>query len=194
MNDMLQALLSDEGWGDLPGGYMPLAYGLSALVCFLLGTASDQARRTPARLRQLWMLLCPLYLLAAANSLVHGDVLWVQWARTFARGQHVYEDRRIFQLATLAGLVLWASIGCRQYQWAQSQTPARTPLLHSMLLTGATGTLALLLLRYVSYHYTDLALNAIWLNHSVASWVEGACLALAGVATGLEILRGNGHV
>jgi hypothetical protein len=194
MNDMLQNLLSDEVRAAMADGYKPLAYGLSALGCFVLGTSPNLALRTPLRLRQIWMLLCPLYLLVAANCLVQGDVLWVQWARSFARAQHLYEERRLFQLAALLGLVLWASKAWQQYQQVRLRLPARTPVLHGMLLTGAAGTLTLLLLRYVSFHYTDLALNAVWLNHSAASWMEGACLGLAILASGLAIRGSDGHV
>ena len=194
MSTMLQALFSDEGWGTLAAGYKPLAYGLAALVCFVLGTSPGMALRTPARLRRLWLLLCPLYLLVAANSLVQGDVLWVQWARSIARAQHVYEERRPLQLAAMLVLLVLASMLWQLYQRAQRQAVERAPLLQRMLLTGATGTLALLLLRYVSFHYTDQLLNTVLLHHSVASWVEGLSLGLAGLATALEVLRSYGHV
>jgi hypothetical protein len=194
MSEMLHALGMDEGWGNPSDYYKPLVYALAALVCFLLGTSPGLAQRTPARLRQLWLLLCPLYLLVAANALVQGDVLWVQWARTFARANHVYEERRVVQLAALLVLLVLASKAWPQLQRTQHRAPSRAPVLHSLLRTAGTGTLALLLLRYVSFHYTDLALNALWLNHSLASWVEGTCLAMAGAATGLEILRSYGHV
>jgi len=49
-------------------------------------------------------------------------------------------------------------------------------------------------LRHVSLHYTDLALNALLLGHSLGTWLELASLGLAGLATGLEILRSYGHV
>ena len=52
MNDLLQDLLSDEGWGDLNPWPRPLAYGLATLVCAWLGTSPDLTQRTPARMRQ----------------------------------------------------------------------------------------------------------------------------------------------
>jgi hypothetical protein len=198
MNTLLQALVSDQGWGDLSQWPRPLAYGLAALVCFLLGTSTSPAQRTPPRMRQLWLLLCPLYLLAAASCLVQGDVLWVHWARTFARAQHLYEERRIFQLGTLLGLVFLASKVLQKYRRVRHQSAAPHSVLHRMLLSGAAGTLTLFLLRYVSFHYTDLVLNAVWLNHSVASWMELASLGLVAlataVATTLEMRRSYGPV
>jgi hypothetical protein len=194
MSEMLQTLAAGSDWGNLADGYKPLAFGLAALVCFLLGTSTGLAQRTPARLRKLWLLLCPLYLLVAANSLVQGDVLWVQWARSFFRAQHFYEERRLLQLLTLAVLLLLASKVWQLSQRLQLPHQTRTSVLHRMLLTGAAGTLALLLLRYVSFHYVDLVLNTFWLHHSVASWIEATSLGLVGLATGLEILRSYGHV
>jgi nitric oxide reductase large subunit len=185
MSDLLQSL------ADV---YKPLAFGFAAWGCFLLGTSQGMAQRTPTRLRKLWLLLCPLYLLVAANSLVQGDVLWVQWARSFSRAHDVYEERRFFQLLALAALALLAAKVWQSSQQRQRQHQAPASVLQRMLLTGAAGTLALLLLRFVSFHYTDLVLNAIWLHHSLASWVEGASLGLAGLATGLEILRSYGNV
>jgi hypothetical protein len=194
MSEMLQTLANDSGWGNLAEWYKPPAFGLAALVCLLLGTSPGMAQRTPAHLRRLWLLLCPLYLLVAANSLVQGDVLWVQWARSVARAQQVYEERRIFQILALAVLALLASKVWQLSQRLQQPHQTRTSVLQRMLLTGVAGTLALLLLRFVSFHYIDLVLNTFWLHHSVASWVEAASLGLVGVATGLEILRSYGHV
>lgn len=192
MNDLLQDLLSDEGWGDLSHWPMPLAYGLASLVCGWLGTYPDLTQHTPERMRQLWLLLCPLYLLAAASCLVQGDVLWLHWARSFARAHQLYEERRSFQIAALLGLVLLAWKVLQQPVPAQAEI--HTTLLHGMLVAGGTGTLALFLLRYLSFHYTDLVLNTVWLHHSVASWLECACLGLAGAATGLELQENYGHV
>ena len=66
--------------------------------------------------------------------------------------------------------------------------------LSTLLLAGASGTLGVHLLRYVSFHYTDIALNAVWLDHSLGSWVELASLGLAATATGLELLSNHGPV
>lgn len=194
MSDLLQSLVGDGNWGTLTNTLKPLAFGLAAWVCFLLGTSQGMAQRTPARLRKLWLLLCPLYLLVAANSLLQGDVLWVQWARSFSRAHDVYEERRFFQLLALAALALLAAKVWQSSRQRQHPQQARVSVLQRMLLTGAAGTLALLLLRFVSFHYIDLALNATWWHHSLASWAEAASLGLAGLATGLEILRSYGHV
>ena len=194
MNDALQVLLDIEGWGELSDWARPLAYGLAAMVCALLGTSQSLARHTPARVQQLWLGLCPLYLLIATSCLVKGDVLWVQWARDFAREQHLYGERRLFQLAALLALVLLAWATWQQYLRVQRNTAVRPSVLRNILLTGASGTLVLYLLRYVSFHYTDLALNAILFDHSVASWVEFTSLGLASLGTSLELLRSYGHV
>ncbi len=194
MNDTLQVFFSAEGWDDLSDWPRPLAYALAAMVCALLGTSRNLALRTSPRIHQLWLGLCPLYLLIAASSLVRGDVLWVQWARKLFREQHLYEQRRLFQLAALLTLVLLAWAAWQQCLRMQSHTTCHVSVLRNMILTGAGGTLSLYLLRYVSFHHTDLALNAILLGHSVASWVEYASLGLAALGTGLQLLRSYGHV
>ena len=194
MSEALQSLVGDGNWGTLTDALKPLAFCLAAWVCFLLGTSPGMAQRTPARLRKLWLLLCPLYLLVAANSLLQGDVLWVQWARSFSRAHQMYEERRFFQLLALAALALLAAKLWQSSRPRQHQHQASVSVLQRMLLTGAAGTLALLLLRFVSFHYIDLVLNATWWHHSLASWAEAASLGLAGLATGIEILRSHGHV
>jgi cytochrome bd-type quinol oxidase subunit 2 len=196
MNELLQTLFGGADWGDLGPWPRPLAYGLAALLCAVLGSSASLAQRTPRSTRQLWRSLCPLYLLVAASTLVQGDVLWVQWARAFAREHHAYEDRRLFQVAVLLALAwLVASV----WRWQQQQQRARqhaapASIQRSLLIAGACGTLALTLLRYVSFHYTDLVLNAVWLNHSLANWVEVASLGLACVGSSGELLRSYGHV
>lgn len=194
MTDLLLTLFGDGAQGAPVDFAKPLAYCLAALVCVLLATSQSLALRTPMRLRRVWLMLCPLYLLAGANSLVQGDVLWVQWARNFARQQQFYEGRRAFQLLALLLLAVLATALWRVYQNRQPVRQASVSMLHRMLLIGASGTLGLLLLRFVSFHYIDLVLNAYWLHHSVSSWVEVTSLGLAGLATGLALLRSYGHV
>lgn len=194
MNDLLLTLLGDAGLDAISEWARPLAYFLAALVSLLLATSRSQELRIPACQRQAWLLLCPLYLLASANSLVQGDVLWVEWARGFAHQHHLYEERRAFQLLTLlalavAAVCIWNGYKRRALNWS-----AHPSVLNSMLLAGGSGTLGLLLLRYVSFHYTDLVLNAHILHHSFASWMEVTSLGLAALASGLEWLRSYGHV
>ena len=193
MSANLQTLIVDIGLEDLGDWTRPLAYVLAAMLCAYLGSSESLAQRTPRSVRQLWLRLCPLYLLVAASALVQGDVLWVQWARAFAREHQAYDERRDFQLATLLALALLAAAVWKQHQRTR-QHAARATDQSTLLFTGACGTLVLHLLRYVSYHYTDLALNAIWLNHSVATWLECASLGLAGAGTSVEIMRSYGHV
>jgi hypothetical protein len=199
MSDLISAWVSAGDWADLSVSTKPLVFILAGLLCFMLGASTRLAPRTPTRLRQLWLLLCPLYLLVAANALVQGDVLWLQWARSFARAFQIYEERRLFQLLALVLLVV---LGSKLWQlWQSSQQlphlphpkAARVSVLHRMLLIGAVSTLALLLLRFVSFHYIDLVLNTFWLRHSVASWLEATSLGLVGLASALEILRSYGH-
>ncbi len=191
MMDTLQALGGHAGW-DHPGAWLrPLLYGLAAPACLCLGTSQRLALRTPAQLQPLWLGLSALYLLVAASCLVQGDQLWLQWARRFFRAHQWYDMRRIFQLGALLAMAWLAGAVWRQGQGLRSQTAARASVLQSALLSSACGTLALYLLRYVSFHYIDSALNARLLQHSVGAWVEYGSLALAALATGLQLLRSD---
>ncbi len=194
MNDMLQSLMSAPDGGPPTEWLRPLAYGLAALVFAWLGSSQSMALRTPNRTHSLWVRVSALYLLIAASCLVQSEVLWVHWARDFAREQQVYGDRRWFQLLALLALALLAWVTWQRYGRVQRQTASRRSVLRNMLLTGIGITLGLYVLRHVSFHYTDLALNALLLGHSLGTWLELVSLGLAGLATGLEILRSYGHV
>jgi cytochrome bd-type quinol oxidase subunit 2 len=189
VNASLQALQAEAAAGGLGDWPRLLLYLLAALVCAWLGSSASLAQRTPRRLQTLWLLLGALYLLAAASALLQGDVWWVHWAREQARAQQAYGERRWLQIAAL--LLLLLLLGAA---WKRVRRAAGAGALRGLLLAGACATLGLHLLRYVSFHYTDLALNAVWLGHSLGSWAELAALALAGAGTGLELLRSHGHV
>lgn len=189
MNSTLQTLLSEAGMGIQGVGPRPLAYVLSAAVCAYLGSSANLAQRTQRSVQQLWLLLSPLYLLAACNALLHIDSEWVLWVRAMAREQHAYESRRLFQLTMLLALLVFLAAG-----WQSLHRARNTFTLRTLILAGACGTLVLHLLRYVSFHYTDLAINFIWLDHSVASWIEFTSLGLVGAGTAMELLRSQGHV
>jgi hypothetical protein len=135
------------------------------------------------------LLLSALYLLAACNALLHADTAWVLWARSVARAHDSYEQRRLFQSIMLLALLLLLAAG-----WKSLQRTLHTRSLQTFMVVGACGTLVLHILRYVSFHYTDLALNAMLLNHSVASWIEFSSLVLVATGSALELLRSKGHV
>lgn len=189
MNDNLQTFMADVGLEGLHNWQRTLAYVLAATVCAYLGSSERLAQRTQRRVQQLWLLLSVLYLLAAASAVLQGDLLWVQWARSFARAQHAYEGRRIFQFTGLLALLLLLAAGWKMLGLASCTLTPRT-----LLVTGACGTLVLHGLRYVSFHYTDLALNSVWLGQSLANWVECTALGLVAAGSTLEALRSHGHV
>ena len=194
MMDALQALGDYAGRGRPDAWLKALLYGLVALACIWLGTSQRLALRAPQRTQQLWLGLSPLYLLVAASCLVHGDQLWLQWARSFFRAHQWYDMRRTFQLGALLAMAWLAGAAWQQRPGMPGQTAPRALVLQSVLISAAGGTLALYLLRYVSFHYIDSALNAPLLQHSLGAWVEYASLALAAAATGLQLLRSDAHV
>ena len=189
MSGNLQELLIQTGL-ELPSNWPRfVTYAMAAIFCAILGHSGDLAKNTRREVRQLWLWLSALYFLASGNALVQGDTLLVQWARDFARDHNAYDQRRFFQFVSLAALLLLASAS-----WKRVQRSVPHSTQYALLMTGAGGTLLLHMLRFVSFHYTDLALNAAWLNLSVATWLECASLGLVAAGTGLELLRSHGHV
>lgn len=189
MTDTLQALVAKAG-ADVSGDWSRfLAYTLAALICVYLGGSPRLAQRTQRELRLLWLRLGALYLLAATSALFQGDELWLHWAREYARAHDAYDERRPLQFAVLLVLVLLLVVS-----WKLLKEAAGIDVLRIVILAGASGTLSVHLLNYVSFHYTDLVLNAIWMDHSIGTWVELASLSLAGTGTALELVRSHQHV
>jgi hypothetical protein len=189
VTDTLQALVAKAG-ADVPGDWPRfLAYTLAALICAYLGGSPRLMPRTQHKLRMLWLQLGVLYLLVATSALFQGDELWLRWAREYARAHDLYNERRPFQFAVLLALLLLFMAS-----WKLLKEAAGTDVLRIVVLAGACGTLSVHLLNYISFHYTDLALNAFWMDHSIGTWVELASLSLAGTGTALELVRNYGHV
>jgi hypothetical protein len=172
----------------------PLVYSVAAAGCFQLGISASVTRYASARLQKIWFWLCPLYLLVAASCLLHGDTLWVQWARAFAKNQQVYEFRRFVQVGMLFALIVGLSLVLRRQRWKAPLRGERPDTLRRLMLAGAAGTVGLYILRYLSFHFTDLVLSANLLRHSVAFWVEFGSLGMVGLTSVLVILRGDANV
>jgi hypothetical protein len=189
MNTHWQAVLNEVFLGPHRNYVIPLAYLVSAIVCCCMASSTNLAWSAPHKVSKLLLLLCVLYFLAACNALLHVDTEWIIWARTFAREQHAYELRRPIQSATLLVSVLFLTTGWRAYHSSRSALG-----IDSLVWVGGCGTLVLHLLRFVSFHYADSALNYLWLNHSIASWIELGSLGLVSAGTGLALLRGNSHI
>jgi hypothetical protein len=194
MSSALSGLAVMQDLAPVDDWLRPVMYSIAAFGCFQLGVNVSLTRHASARLQQIWFLLCPLYLLVAASCLVHGDTLWVQWARAFAKNQQVYEFRRVVQLGMLLALVVGLSLVLRRQRWKAPFRDESPDTLRSLMLAGAAGTVGLYILRYVSFHYTDLVLSANLVGHSVAFWVEFGSLGVVGLTSGLVILRGDSNV
>lgn len=184
MTDTLQALAAKAG-RELPSDWARfLAYTLAALICTYLIFLPKSLQLTQRKLRMLWLQLGVMYFLAATSALFRGDELWLNWAREYASAHDAYDERRPLQFTVLLVLLFLLVVS-----WKLLKDAVGTGILRIVVLAGACGTLTLHLLNYVSFHYTDLVLNAIWMDHSIGTWVELASLGLVGTGTALELVR-----
>jgi hypothetical protein len=171
----------------------PVAYFLAALPLFHLSTSRAVVHGIDACVRKIWFLLGGLYMFVAANALVQGDALFIHWLRQIFKENNWYEYRRVAQIVLLStlifGLGAWVFRKPGLGQEATQFSVART-----LLLASAAGTTGVYILKFISFHYTDILLNTLWLNHSTAIWIELAALGLAGLGTGVALKEGRGHV
>lgn len=162
----------------------PAGYCLAALPLFLLGTSDAVMQYADIRVRNLLLLLSALYLLVAAIGFVQADVRFVLWVRRLLKMHRLYEYRRAFQVLFLTiSVFLVARYLLREPGAGQVVEPPRAVQL--LLMTSAIGTGSVYLLKFVSFHYTDLVLNGVWMRHSIVTWIELACVGLVGLATGV---------
>ena len=183
---MIEAFLDVVGASTEPLNLMQslksAGYCLAAAPLFYLGISSAAVHRIDTRVQQVWTLLSGLYLLIAANVLVSGDVLFIQWLRPIFKAQHWYEYRRLFQIAFLVTAGLGLAFWLLSRPWQEIQA-SRKNCARALLWSAVLGTSGVYFLRFVSFHYTDLVLNARWLNQSTATWAEIGFLGLAGLGT-----------
>ena len=103
LREALACGLRDWGeiWGDplVSGTIFMLAYGGTGIL--LLNTA----RRLSGRVRTLWIFCGILFLFQVLNTHLDLHAFIVTFGRCLSHAQGWYEDRRVVQLAMLAGLV-----------------------------------------------------------------------------------------
>lgn len=190
-----QEILGSAATADWGGWLKPAVYFLAACLCVYLGNSQKFTQPASHLIQKTWMRLAPLYLLIAASTVLGGDVLWISWARAFSNAHHVYEFRHYFQFTLLLATVLIGSALLQRHRSGlqhRKNTPA--DIAQTMVRAGACGTAILYLLRYVSFHYTDLALNAVWWDLRAGTWLELSSLGLFGLGALIELFRSYSHV
>ncbi len=171
----------------------PAGYCLAALPLFHLSTSRAVVQGIDACVRKILFLLSGLYLLVAVNVVVQGDVLFIHWLRQIFKENNWYEYRRVVQMAWLFTLIF--GLGAWFFRRpGLDQEAAQFSVARTLLLASAVGTTGVYILKFISFHYTDLLLNTLWLNHTTAIWIELAALGLAGLGTGVALKEGRGHV
>lgn len=186
-----------DAWMSLTGDERDLvrvaAYiALGLFSAYLLLAAPPQGQH-PA-LQPLLVWLVPVYLLLAANALLHGDDLFGDWARALLVQHHWYEGRRVVQGLLLVA-VTWVGLRLlRRPVLSLAERELSPSASVAVLRAAALCSLTLALLRFVSFHYTDSLLHWPLLGLGLGSWLEALALLAAGAALLLACTRSPAHV
>jgi hypothetical protein len=171
------------GIGDpTPAGWIAtLAYFTAAWSCWAAARRAEPGQRREPSLRREWTIWRALAVLLAAlgvNKQLDLQSALTEGARLLARSGGWYEQRRIAQLAFVAGVAAIALGGAGAALWATRRTgpPVR-------LATVALGVLlGYVVIRAASFHHIDRAISQQWLGLRLSSLVELAALLVLLVA------------
>lgn len=167
---------------------MALLYATGAAACISADYLSRLAAHDWASFWNLWR-WCAVFLLAMAlNALLQLDVAFVLWARDVSRLDAWYALRRPLQVLVLLALVGGITLLGLQVRLDTRQALQKQLSIGSaMAALGLALLLALLALRFVSWHYTDQLLD--WRLHGFRF---SRLAELAGLA--LIVLGGMQHI
>jgi hypothetical protein len=161
------ALVRHAGWHPLLVG---AGYALAAVLCVANGMAS----RDDGDGGSAWFVTAALLAAIGANAVARIDLLVIYQLREVARAQGWYEHRRAWQLLALGALAVAALLALRgSRDWLRAAwSRCAAAVLGVALLTGVA------LVRAVSYHATDRALDLHVLGVSTGRLLEFAGLGL----------------
>jgi hypothetical protein len=173
-----EAVVRHTGWQSL---LVATGYALAGTLCW----ASGLAHRGDGGNGGAWFLAAGLLALIGANALARIDLLVIYLLREVAHAQGWYEHRRDWQFLVLGAL---AATGMLALGGLRTRLQAAWPRYASAALgVGLLATIAVL--RAVSFHATDLVLNAHVLGASFGRLLEFAGLGLT-AAGALRASRG----
>ena len=162
-----EAVIRHTGW---PSMLVAIGYALAGALCWSNGRA---ARRDTGN-DSAWFVAAGLLALIGANALARVDLLVIYLLRELANAQGWYEHRRDWQLLVLGAL---AATGLMALGGLRTRLQAVWSRCASMVM-GVSLLATVAALRAVSFHATDLALNAHVLGVSTGRLLEFAGLGL----------------
>lgn len=151
-----------------------MAYLGGAWLCFLNGHIAAGRSGDGEEQPGVWYLAAAVLCLLGLNTVLQLDVILTQTARTAAKFDGWYGQRRALQYELLAGLVLMALLAWWRLRAAfVAAIPESEPVALGMALV-----VLVLLMRAVSAHGTDALLNLNLAGFSAQRWLEFGGLGL----------------
>lgn len=166
-----EAVILHTGWLAL---LMATGCAIAAALCWVNGRATRREGGNGGA----WFLSAGLLVLIGANELARVDLLMIHLLRGLAHAQGWYVRRREWQLLALGALVM---TGLLALGWLRTRLQAEwLRCANTVLGIGLLAGVAVL--RAISLHGTDLALNVHLLGLSTGRWLElaGLCLTTVG--------------
>jgi hypothetical protein len=162
-----EAVIRHLGWHSM---LTAIGYALAGTLC----GASGLAARRGGDDGSAWFLAAGLLALIGANAVARIDLLAIYVLREVAHAQGWYEHRREGQFLALGAL---AAAGLLALAWLRTRLQAMWSRCASAVL-GIGLLTGIAVLRAVSFHATDLALNASLFGVSTGRLLEFAGLGL----------------
>jgi hypothetical protein len=162
-----QTLLGTIGWHHLA---FAVAYAVAATLCCVSAAVAERDGGSGLA----WHALAMLLVLLGINSMVRLDLFAVFALRAVARAQGWYAQRRAIQAGVLALVLLAAVVAIAALRTRLAPAWQRC----EFVATGLGLLLVVAVLRAISLHYTDRALDTRVAGISLGRLVEFAGLGL----------------
>ncbi|QRZ13338.1 hypothetical protein JWJ88_01355 [Paracoccus methylovorus] len=159
---------------------------LSYLICLLLALRV-LFRRPAGAARGLWLTIAVLMAFLAVNKQLDLQTALTATGRCMARAQGWYDNRRLVQLAFIAGLVLGVVI---TLVWATKILRGHMRR-NGLALLGLAVLCGFVLVRAVGFHHVDMLISADFANVGYNFWFENAGLLLIAINAVVLLRRGR---
>ena len=164
------------------GWFTVAAYLVAALLCLRARRVAREERAAGARhCSHMFWLVGVLGLFGlGVNKQLDLQTAFTEFGRILAREQGWYEDRRMVQLAFIAGVLTAALIGLGWLVRVSRKDARRLRL----AIVGAAGLAAFVAIRASSFHHVDILLREQLFGLRWNGWLELGGIACVAVAAG----------